>query len=96
MEKILSGVQLCAGFVIHRTKEGGFSYKISSLVGIFTAEFTVLFVTLQDIGERNQPVGKCLILTDSLSSVKVLLFTKILHRTHLLVYECKQRCSDLL
>jgi hypothetical protein len=39
---------------------------------------------------------QCLILTDSLGSVKPLLSRKILHRTHPLVYECKQMCSDLL
>jgi hypothetical protein len=34
------------GFAIHRTEDGGFGYKISSPSGIFTAELTVLFVTL--------------------------------------------------
>jgi ribonuclease HI len=53
-------------------------------------------VTLRIIGEFLKPPEKCLILTDSLSSVKALLSSKILHRTHLLVYECKQMCSDLL
>jgi hypothetical protein len=37
-----------------------------------------------------------LILTDSLSSVKALLSKNISHRTHPLVYECIQMCSDLL
>jgi hypothetical protein len=32
----------------------------------------------------------------SFSSVKALLSIKISHRTHPLVYECKQMCSDLL
>jgi ribonuclease HI len=35
-------------------------------------------------------------LTDSLSSVKALLSRKISHRTHPLVYECKQMCSNLV
>jgi hypothetical protein len=46
------------------------------------------------IGKVIQP--QCLILTDSLSSVKPLLSRKKPHRTHPLVYECKQMCSDLL
>jgi hypothetical protein len=46
-------------------------------------------VILQHIGEIIQPREKCLILTDSLSSVKALLSRKISHRTHPL-------CSDLL
>jgi hypothetical protein len=36
--------------------------------------------------------GKCWILTDSFSSAKILLS----HRTHLLVYERKRMCSELL
>jgi hypothetical protein len=80
----------------HRTEEGGFGYKISSPAGIFTAELTTLFVTLRRIEEVIQPPGRCLILTDSLSSVKALMFRKITYRTHPLVYECKQMCSDLL
>jgi hypothetical protein len=45
-------------------------------------KFTDLFVSLRHIGEVIQPPEKCLILTDSLSSVKALLSRKILHRTH--------------
>jgi hypothetical protein len=40
-----------AGFAFHWTEEGGFGYKIPSLAGIFTAELSVLFVTLRHIGE---------------------------------------------
>jgi hypothetical protein len=76
----------CVGFAFHRPGEGGFGYKISGPAGIFTA----LFVTLRYIGEE------CLILTDSLSSVMALSLRKILHRTHPLVDECNQMCSDLL
>jgi ribonuclease HI len=55
-------------------------------------------VTLRHIGEVIQPREKCLILTDSLISVKAPLSRKISHCTHPLVYECS-RCvatSDLL
>jgi hypothetical protein len=75
----------CVGFVIHRTEEGGFGNKISSS--------TALFVTLGRIVDI-QAREKCLISTDS--SVKALLSRKILHRTHPLVYEYEQMCSDLL
>jgi hypothetical protein len=53
-------------------------------------------VTLRSIREAIQPLEKCLILIDSLSSVKALLSRKISHWTHSLVYECKQMCSYLL
>jgi ribonuclease HI len=86
----------CAGFSFHRTEEGGFGYKILSPAGIFTAELTVLLVPLRHIGEAIQLPEKFLILTDSLSSVKALSSNKISHRTHPLVCEFEQVCSDLL
>jgi hypothetical protein len=86
----------CAEFAFHRTGEGGFGYKISSPAGAFTAELTALFVTLQHIEEVIQPPERCLILTDSLSSVRTLMSREISYRTHPLVYERKQMCSDLL
>jgi hypothetical protein len=79
------------GFAFHRTGEGGFGYNISSPAGIFSAELTVLFVTLRHIGEVIQPPEKCLILTDSLSSVKALLSREISHRTHPLVWRMELR-----
>jgi hypothetical protein len=39
---------------------------------------------------------RCLILTDSLSSIKAMLSRRISGRTHPLVYECKQLCFDLM
>jgi ribonuclease HI len=53
-------------------------------------------VVLRHIGKVIQPPEKCMILTDSLSSVKALLSRHISHRTHPLVYKCKQMCSYLL
>jgi hypothetical protein len=64
-----------------------FGYKISIPAGIFTAELTASLVTLRHIGEIIQPPEKCLILTDSLTSVKALLSRKLSHRTHPLVYD---------
>jgi hypothetical protein len=86
---IASLIDEFTGFAIHRTEEVDFDYKLSSPAGILTAEFTALFVTLRHIAEVIQPPEKCLVLTDSLSSVKALLSRKILHRTHSLDYKCK-------
>jgi hypothetical protein len=66
-------MDVCAGFAIHWTGEGGFGYEISSPADVFTVELTALFVTLRHIGEVIQPLEKYLILTDSLSSVRLLL-----------------------
>jgi hypothetical protein len=83
-------------FVIHRTEEDGFGYQITSLAGIFTVELTALFVTLWHVNDVIQlPFNWYFFLTDSLSSVKAMLSRKISHRTHSLVYECKQMCSGL-
>jgi hypothetical protein len=62
----------------------------------FTAKLTALFVTLCHILEAIRPADRSLILTDSFSTVKVLMSRKTSHRTHPLVYECKQMCSNLL
>jgi hypothetical protein len=53
--------------------------NIESSWCIFTAELTALFVTLRHIGKIIQPPERCLMLTDSLSSVKALFPRKIYH-----------------
>jgi hypothetical protein len=72
--------------------KGRAGHKVQSLTGVFTAELSALFTVLRHIAEVIQPPERSLILTDSLSSIKDMLSRKIAHRTHLLVYECKQLC----
>jgi hypothetical protein len=69
---------------------------LSSPAGVFSAELSALFMALRHIREVIQPPEKCLILTDSLSSIRAMLFRRISWRTHPLVYECKQLCFDLM
>jgi hypothetical protein len=69
---------------------------LSSPAGVFSAELSVLFMALRHIREVIQPPEKCLVPTDSLSSIKAMLSRRISWRTHPLVYECKQLCFDLL
>jgi ribonuclease HI len=85
----------CVGFAVHQM--GGFGHKISSPAGVFTAELSALFTVLRHIAEVIPPpqTQKCLILTDSLSSIKGILSGKIAHQAHTLVYECKQFCWSL-
>jgi ribonuclease HI len=45
------------------------------------------------IADVIKPLERCLIFTDSLSSIKAMLSRKIAH--HPLVYECKQLCWSL-
>jgi ribonuclease HI len=69
---------------------------MSSPAGVFSAELSALFMALRHIKEVIQPPEKCLILTDSLSSIKAMMSRRISWRTHPLVYECKQLCFDLM
>jgi hypothetical protein len=57
----------------------GFEHKILSPAVVFTADLSALFTALQYIAEVILPPEKCLILTDSLSSIKALMFRKISH-----------------
>jgi hypothetical protein len=43
------------GFAIHRTGVGGFGFKLSSPVGVFSAELSALFMALRHIREVIQP-----------------------------------------
>jgi hypothetical protein len=81
-----------SGFAVHQMGEGSFGYRILSRAGVFTAEPYALFTAIRHIAEIVRPPKKCLILTDSLSSIKVMLSRRIAHRTHPMVYECKQLC----
>jgi ribonuclease HI len=85
----------CAGFAVHKMGVGGFGYKIQGPTGVVTAEFSALFTALQHITEVIRPREGCLILTDSLSSIKAMLSRKIAHQTHLLVNvnNCAGACA---
>jgi hypothetical protein len=69
--------------------------KIQSRAGVLTAELSTLFTAQRHIADVMQPLKGCLILPDSLSLIKTMFSTKITHRTHPLVYECKQLCRSL-
>jgi ribonuclease HI len=88
-------IEGCAGFALHQMGVGGFGYKIQRPADVFTAEHNALFTALRHITEVIRSPEKCLILTDSRSSIKAMLSRKIAHQTHPLVYECKQLCWSL-
>jgi ribonuclease HI len=66
-----------AGFAIHPTGVGGFGFKLSSPAGVFSAELSALFMALHHIRQVIKPPEKCLILTDSLSSIRTMLSKRI-------------------
>jgi hypothetical protein len=88
-------IEGCAGFSVHQMGVGGFGHKSLSPAGVSTAELSALFTGLRHIAEVIQPPERCLIPTDSLSSVKAMLSRKIAHQTHPLVYECKLSLKPL-
>jgi hypothetical protein len=59
----------CTGFAVHQMCEGGFDIRS----GVFTAELSALFTALRHIAEVIRPPEKCLILTDSLSSIRAII-----------------------
>jgi hypothetical protein len=83
-------IEGCAGFAVHQMSGGGFEHNILSPAGVFTAELSALFTALRHIAEVIRPPARCIILIDSLSSIKAMLSRRIAHWT--LLYECKQLC----
>jgi hypothetical protein len=83
-------IEGCVSFTVHQMGMGGFGHKILGPVGVFNADISTLFTALRHIAEVIRPPKMCLILTESLSSIKTMLSRRIAHRTHPLVYECKQ------
>jgi hypothetical protein len=51
---------------------GGFGHKIPSPAGVFTVKLSGLFTALRHIAEVLRPPERCLILTDSLISIKTI------------------------
>jgi ribonuclease HI len=88
-------IEGCVSFAVHQMGVSEFGHKIPSPAGVFTVELSTLFTALRHIAEVIRPSERCLILTDSLSSIKAMLSRKIAHQTHPLVYECKQLCWSL-
>jgi ribonuclease HI len=84
-----------AGFAVHQMGVGRFGHKIPSPAGVFTADLSALSNALRHTSEVIRSPERCLILTDSLSSIKAMLSRKIVHKTHPLAYECKQLCWSL-
>jgi ribonuclease HI len=70
-------IEGCAGFADHQMGVGGIGHKIQSPAGVFTAELSALFTALRHIAEVIRPPERCLILTDSLSSIKAMFYIKI-------------------
>jgi hypothetical protein len=53
-------IERSAGFAIHQTGVGGFGFKLSSPVGVFSAELSALFIALRHMREVIQLPGKML------------------------------------
>jgi hypothetical protein len=64
-------IEGCADFAVHQMGVGGYGYKIQGPASVFTAELSALFTALRHIAEVIWPPENFLILTDSLSSIRL-------------------------
>jgi hypothetical protein len=71
-----------------------FFIRMALWLGVVRALLFIKWVFLH-IAEGIRPPETCLILTDSLSSIKAMLSRKFTHQTHPLVYKCKHLCWSL-
>jgi ribonuclease HI len=60
---------------------------------VFTAELAAIHMAMDHID--NETLGRYLLLTDSMSSIRVMESRQISLYTHPFVYECKQKCWQL-
>jgi hypothetical protein len=72
--------------------DGSLVEGYAGFASVFTTKLSAIFTALRYIAEVILPPERCLILTDSLSSIKAMKSSKIAHHTHPLVYRCKQLC----
>jgi hypothetical protein len=79
-----------SGFAIHHSIDCKIGFWIRGPASVFTAELAVIRIAMDHKG--NEALGRYLILTDSMGSIRAMESRKILRHTHPFVYECKQKC----
>jgi hypothetical protein len=82
-----------AGFAVHHSIDCNIGFWMRGPTSVFTAELAVIRLAMDHI--ENEALGRYLILTDSMSSIRVMKSRKISLYTHTLVHECKQKCWQL-
>jgi hypothetical protein len=78
-----------ASFAVHHSIDCNIGFWMK----IFTVEVAAIRMAKDHI--ENEALGRYLILTDSMSSIRAMESRKISLHTHTFVYECKQKCWQL-
>jgi ribonuclease HI len=81
------------GYGIHNNMDCQFELRLQSPASVFTAEIMAIKTAFNYVSEN--PPGKYIILTDSLSSLMALESRKISCNTHPCILQCKQIYYDL-
>jgi hypothetical protein len=77
-----------AGFAVHHSIGCNIGFWMRGPASVFTVELAVIHMAMDRI--ENETLGRYLILTDSMSSIRAMESRKISLHTHSFVYECKQ------
>jgi ribonuclease HI len=83
-----------AGFALHQSIHCNIGFRMRGPVSVFTAELPAIRMAMDHI--ENEALGWDLILTDSMSSIRAMESQKISLHTHPFVYECQQKCWQLI
>jgi ribonuclease HI len=82
-----------AGFAVHHSMNCNIGFRMRGSASVFTVELAAIRMDMDHI--ENEALGRYLILTDSMSSIKAMESRKISLHTLPFVYECKQKCWQL-
>jgi ribonuclease HI len=75
------------------TMDCNIGFRMRGPTSVFTVELAAIRMAMDHI--ENESLGRYLILTDSMRSIRTMESQKISLPTHLFVYECKQKCRQL-
>jgi ribonuclease HI len=82
-----------AGFAIHHSIDCNIGFQMRGLASGFTSKLAAIRMAMEHI--ENEVLGRYLILTDSMSSIRAMESQKISLHTHPFVDECKHKCWQL-
>jgi ribonuclease HI len=82
-----------AGFAVHHSIDCNIGFPMRGPASVFTAEHAAIRMATDHM--ENEALGRYLILTDNMSSIRAMESRKISLHTHPFVYECKQKFWQL-
>jgi ribonuclease HI len=82
-----------ANFAVHHSIDYNTEFRMRGPTSVFTAELATIHMAMDHI--ENEALGRYLILTDSMSSIRAMESRNFSLHTHKFVYECQQKCWQL-